>query len=207
MIERDEKHIYRVDGKVVPGVTEILADNKLIDLFGIPVPALEKARALGTEVHSVSEHFDKGSLKVETIDPAIVPYFTAYLKFLKENKVEILEIENFVYSKTWKYCGQIDRVVQIGKKKGIIDLKSTTGMPAFVTIQTALYGVAYEEYTGNKIDFRWAVQLKPDGTYKLFPHEEKTDKYIGLAAVQLFNWRRKHKVAEGEYNYEREIFG
>jgi hypothetical protein len=207
MITRDIDHVYRVDGVVMPSVTEILTDNRMSDLFGIPVAVLERAKALGTEVHSVCEDFDNGKLKVETVDPAIVPYFRAYLQFLQDNKCEIKENEMFLYSKIWGYCGQLDRVILIGDKLGIVDLKSTTTMAPAGKIQTALYKKAYEEMTGNRISFRWCLQLKPDGTYKMYPHEDKTDEYVGTSAVQLFKWRRKYKVAEEEYKYARETFG
>ena len=88
-----ETHTYSVNGSIVPGVTEILSAQGMIDLWGIPVFQLQRARDLGKAVHSTCEYFDKGILKISTLDEGIVPYLKAWIKFLKENEVEILATE------------------------------------------------------------------------------------------------------------------
>lgn len=211
-IERDDKHQYFVDGVKKPGVTEILCAEGIIDLRRIPIKSLEAARELGTEAHRVIRLFLKKTLKIDTIDSAIAPYFKGFLKFTKDFEFDYIEVEPLLYSKQLNICGEPDC---IGVKKSepnhyyLLDWKSTTTIQPSVREQTALYERIWNEnhlVDKKKIFRRIAVQLLPSGDYK--PHElkETIDLVRGISAVILYQCKEERHLHQ-EADYTSEIFG
>ena len=205
MIELDENHIYRVDGLVVPGVSEILSTGGLVDLWGIPPFSLEAAKKLGTAVHFTCQHYDTGRLREQTVDMGIRPYLDAYIKFKREHCVEVIENEKSYYSAKWGFCGTLDRVFAIKGKIILCDLKTTTTMHPARDVQSAGYKLLYQETSGQKINQRWALQLLP-GQYKVWPAKNSFDESVFISALQVYKWRKNNGCLK-EKEMEREVFG
>lgn len=175
MIEFDEKkHQYKVDGKVVPSVTEILEHITAVGYGKVNPSILEEAKERGTAVHELTEAIDLG-FPPEYIDPAVEGYAVAYLKFLEDYDVEWDYIEHRFYEPKMGFCGTIDRVGKIDGKDCVLDIK-TTSSPSVdqkiaVCCQTVAYsyGMESDEEGINYLDFdRYALYLHRDGTYELF---------------------------------------
>ena len=169
MIEFIEaKHQYKVDGKVVPSVTEILEHITAVGYGKVNPSILEEAKERGTAVHELTEAIDLG-FPPEYIDPALEGYAVAYLKFLEDYDVEWDYIEHRFYEPKMGFCGTIDRVGKIDGEDAVLDIK-TTSSPSVdqkiaVVCQTSAYGYAVFP---DRTDFRrYALYLHKDGTYEL----------------------------------------
>ena len=190
MIEFDElTHTYRMSGVVVPSVTQVLADVRLIDLSMVPEHFLEKACEFGGIVHKATEYHDTGVLDETSIDDAVRGHVSGWAKFILDHSVQIFDIEMRVFSKKFKFAGTLDRIAMINDRLCVIDLKSGSKQKAYAC-QTAAYAFAYNEMTGEKIRDRYCVYLS-EGTYKLEKHTDKLDENMFLNALSLYNYKRR----------------
>lgn len=175
MIEFDEKkHQYKVDGKVVPSVTEILEHITAVGYGKVNPSILEEAKERGTAVHELTEAIDLG-FPPEYIDPAVEGYAVAYLKFLEDYDVEWDYIEHRFYEPKMGFCGTIDRVGKIDGKDCVLDIKTTSSPSAdqkiAVCLQTAAYSLGIVDEYSPYVN-RYALYLQKDGTYELFDCKE-----------------------------------
>jgi len=207
LIFDSEKHVYSINGRYLPGVSSILKNAGLVDFSGIPEDILERARVFGLAVHLATELEDLGTLDIETVDPAIIPYLEAWRNYKKDTgaiiepvSLKILEImespqklsiEIPVYSEKWWFAGKFDRILTINGKRVMVDIKSSASVYPSMRIQLAGYKTAYEEITGEKINQRLIVQLLKDGAYKLSPCNDEVDVQVFYAAVQIYRFKKK----------------
>ena len=160
-----ENHIYTVDGKVVPSVTQIL-DLLSYEEFGkIDKSTLDYASKRGTAIHEATESLDMG-LEAE-IDAETEPYVKAYMDFTRDYKPTWLGIEEMVYHPEFEFCGTIDRLGKIGNKFIVMDIKTVSSPDRLtytkVCMQTFMYSLCLEDKYET-----YALFLKKDGTYRLF---------------------------------------
>lgn len=186
----DEAHRYTVDGEEVPSVSEITRFMARELYAEVNQLALDKAADRGTKVHKATEALDKfGSVEIED---DLLGYVKAYVSFVKDNSPSWEKIEWPVHNEKL-YAGTIDRYGTIGEKKGIVDLKTTgTITPGHRAVYTAaqnLYRLAIEK--DWEVDFIDIVQLKPDGTYKVYEIEIQDE--LALACLALHNAMKKRK--------------
>ena len=182
-IQFDEaKHEYSVNGKRIPGVTEILSPITADGYSKINPAVLEHAAMKGTLVHDWCEMFDLGCAD-EFMPSEIVPYCQAYADFIRDYRPEWEKIEEIVGYKSepddWWYAGRLDRCGYINGKRLIVDIKTiaspSTKTHISVCCQTAAYAYAVDNIASWD---RYALYLKPDGTYRLFncaEYEEKNN--------------------------------
>lgn len=187
-----EKHEYRLDGELIPSVSELLKPITE-DHYGAINPAvLAQAAARGTEVHEATESIDYG-LDPEDISLDIFPYLDAYCAFLRDYKPEWYGIEDMVYGGvadihgSFDYAGTIDRWGMIDGTMAVVDIK-TVAQPSPVqkittAIQTYLYSCAlcFCGKQQQKPTRRYALYLKKDGTYDLLD----LDDYACKAGISL----------------------
>lgn len=189
----DENHQWYVDGIKKPGVTRILNDMRFTDFSGVPADIMKRAQDFGTAVHTATELFDSDNLDFSSLDPALAPYIEAWDKFKRENGVEILEAEVELYSPTYNFCGKPDRLAIVRSQKTVLDIKSSEVMKPSTEIQTAGYEVLFN-IPGLK---RLGVQLKGDGTYKLYPYNNCSDRNTFLYALYVWWWLANNKLIKG----------
>lgn len=193
-------HTYAFCGHVIPGVTRVL--DQLGTYAGIPEHVLRAKADLGDAVHYATELHDRKALDVESLPPLVVPYHQAYMRFLDETGFCPFAIEPQLYSHRWKYAGTPDRVGRFTKLRGIwknqgclVDLKTTWRVMAAVGPQTAAYTLAWNEQPSAvlagrpKVSHRFALMLRPDGTYSLEACRDPSDLAVFLAALTLYNWK------------------
>ena len=190
---KQDTHQYFVDGIEYPSVSTIITGLAMSDFRSVPTHALEEGRARGTEVHAICESFDNGVLKIETIDERLAGYTKAWLTFCKDFKPSWVEIEKMLFSKTWGYCGRLDRVGIINGKANLLDIKTSEMKIPSNAIQSALYQIAYEEMKGVRIKERKVIHLSADGKYKIEEHNNKSDLSYAISAVQVYKWKRQYK--------------
>ncbi len=181
-------HTYRHQGRVVPSVTQIL--GPLTDLSMIPRDVLERKRQIGTWVHEAIELDLQGNLDEDSIGEDWRGYFMGWRKFQAESGFVMQEAEQRVFSEKYDYAGTLDLLGELPKAgQALIDTKCTATIYPTVGPQTA----GYAEARGVPKAKRFALQLKPNGTYDLYPCQDRGDLGVFMAALTLFNWRKSWK--------------
>lgn len=182
-------HTYTVGGVVVPSVTQILAP--LNDLSFIKPEVLQYKRDLGTAVHKATELYDMGELDEESVADVVRPYLDAWIRLRRELPFEILGMEERVFHPAHRYAGTYDRQVLLEGKRCIFDLKTGAMYPSYGP-QTAAYKNAVEKMTGKRIEGRYAVELRDDGTYRLHEMTDPEDWQVFLGCLALHRFKTKH---------------
>lgn len=184
-------HRYTVGGERLPSVTEVL--DPLLELDGIPKHVLKAAAEFGTHVHMACDLYDRGVLDEPALDPHLAPYLAAWKIFLKDTGAKVLATELRVLHPQLRYAGTLDKIVVWPNRKRArnaqLDIKSGE-VPRTVGPQTAAYADALRhtrpEFAGAD---RYAIQLRPDATYRLIKQNDPRDFHIFVSALNLHRWR------------------
>lgn len=187
-------HRYTLGDRVLPSVTQIT--GTIAPFVGVSREVLEAKADLGTAVHLATEFYDAGDLDEASLPDVVRPYLAAYVRFREETGFIPHRIEWRVHHEAHGYAGTLDRIGTFNRLKGIrqtapalIDLKATYRIAPVYGVQTALYAHAADP-KGKLL--RFALQLKPDATYRLQQFSDPSDLSVGLAALTLLNWRARH---------------
>jgi hypothetical protein len=187
MLKFDEKtHVYSDDktGIIYPSVTQIIREILIPEMKFSSTNAMEK----GKIIHKTLELLDNNNLK--DYDQRLDGYIKAWNKFKLEFKVIIKEIEIQLCDELKGFAGTIDRILEIGlsKKICICDIKTGSYYPSY-SIQTAAYRILYNK----KVDLRFDVILKEDGSYKSYQHDiNSLDETIFLNCLNIYKWRSQN---------------
>lgn len=182
----EASHTYRLGGVRLPSVTQVL--DPLQELDGIPRHILEAAAAFGTNVHAACHLWNQGVLDEEQLDPALLPYLTAWRKFLDDVTGVVVGSEVRVVNRQLRYAGTLDSLVRIKGVHELVDIKATAAIPRTVGPQTA----AYAHALGEPRIKRRVVQLRGDGTYRTERLTDSSDWNLFLSALNVHNWRHPH---------------
>lgn len=183
----DERlHQYTFNGRVVPSVSAILQPLTAMAYGHIDPDVLIQAAMLGTAVHACTEYLDEGELDDSTVESSWVPYLNAYKAWKEVARPEILGVE--VRLACAKFGGTIDRIVKIDGQPWIIDLKTTSQIHKHVGVQLAAYAALAEKFTKKTGYRRAALQLKPDGTFKVKEFSSVTDEICFNALLGIKYW-------------------
>ncbi len=189
-----ETHEYFLGDRRLISVTQSMDAVGLTDFSRVPPDVLEHARQRGTAVHQATHFLDEGDLDWATVSPEIEPYVRAWELFKADTGVTLLEIERPRYHATLGFAGTPDRVVVLGGKRGIIDLK-TYAPDENTGVQLSGYSFlefgpqpAYDEPK------RWGLWLKDDGKYSLSkPYENRGDEAVFLGALTVAKFKEEKK--------------
>ena len=191
----DQKHEYRYNGAVVPGVTGIL--SPLIDLRFVNHEVLAAAQDFGTAVHLACELHDQRRLDHATLDPALSPYLDGWMQFNQDHQCVWNGIEERVYHPTMRYAGTLDRRGKVDGRGAIVDIKSGTSLFASVGPQLAAYSQAIAAQSGRAAmacaDQRFAVRLFPGG-YELKQYTSPMDWAVFASLITLRNFCSQHTI-------------
>lgn len=190
-------HTYRLDGVVIPGVTSIL--KPLYDFNGVPREVLEAKAALGTSVHRACELLDKDDLDEESEEgraglAPIAGYLAGYKKFLADKRPVVLENETRLHHPMHRYAGTIDRRYVIDSDVWDVDLKSTVNMSPVVGLQTAAYTEMFKANGRKERARRGALQLFPEGRYKLHEFADPADFSVFLSLLNVKRFKERHSL-------------
>lgn len=199
MLEFDDlAHVYRLSGVVIPSVTQILRplhDFRMID------PAVLQAKAeIGTAVHRAAELLDNDDLDEESDDgraalESIAGYLAGYKKFKAEKRPVVIENETRLYHPLHRYAGTIDRRYEIEGDVWDVDLKSTVAMSPIVGLQTAAYTEMFKANGHKAKARRGALQLFPDGKYKLWEFKDPADFAVFLSLLTVQRFKERHSIS------------
>jgi len=181
-ITLDDKHVYRVAGRVVPGVTGIIKACGLMDLTW----ATDYARDRGTAVHRAVELYEQGDLDIDTLDPKLALYLAAWVGFRMDTGYRSTTQEQIVHNKTYNYAGTLDQTGTIDGKTCLIDIK-TGVFQHWWAIQTSSYNAV------AKCKRRLSLELHGDGKYKIIEHTDKRDWPRFLACLTVAGMKEAWK--------------
>lgn len=208
-------HTYTHKGEKCPSVTQVLPE--LPEHLIYNQNFIEKTE-LGSRVHKATEIFDrfgyksiskkflrncKSTLGMPLKDEDI-PYIEGWIKFMKESGWKNEEIEMLCFSQKYNYAGMCDRVGRHPKifkrKKTILDIKTVSKVSPTVALQTAGYLNAYnEEWPNSPCEGRLAIQLLPEGDYKVHRYEIENLPYdlnVFLSKVISKRWDLENLTEE-----------
>lgn len=162
LVFNKKQHIYRLNGVVVPGVTEIITD-----LLPYPFQATKWHLLRGSKVHNYAAKIARGEKL--NCDDRLLGHIEGIKKFFDEVKPRVIDVEQQVYSSRYQYAGTYDLYAEIGGKICLVDYKNSLNYNR-VALQLAGYSVAHKD------EIRWGmgVQIKDNGKYTM------TDKPIRL---------------------------
>jgi hypothetical protein len=183
-------HTYRdKSGAIWPSVTTIL--KPVYDFANIDPTVLENKAALGTYVHKASELIDEGRLDWSAVIEPALPYCRAYEKFMREVDPMYLGAETLVYHTGMRFAGTFDRLALIGGVLTLIDIKTVAVLSAAVGVQLAAYEKALLDCAGTKVEARAALQLMPNGNYRLVPFNKPNDWTVFVALKTVWNFAQE----------------
>lgn len=189
-------HAYRVGEKRLPSVTQVL--KPLYSFDGIPPEVLQAKARLGTAVHRAAELLDMDDLD-EDLDEGrsalawIAGYLDGYKLFKEHKKPVVIENETQLFHPVHLYAGTIDRRYEIAGDLWDVDLKSTVAMSPAVAIQTSAYTEMFKA-NGKPRARRGALQLFPDGKYKLWEFKDPADFSVFLSLLTVQRFKERHKL-------------
>ncbi len=192
MLEFDEAaHEYRLDGRIVPSVTQVL--KPLYDFSGIPPEVLERKRQLGTAVHKAIELDIAGTLDPDSIAPELDGYLMAWAQFKAAGfRPQFSELR--LASKSG-FAGTLDLICTQGPDVWLLDIKTTAAHSPVMALQTAAYAQLYAELDPPRAPLkRGAVLLDAAGNFKLFPHADRSDLRVFLSLLTVHQWRKSHGI-------------
>lgn len=190
-------HAYTLDGVRVPSVTQVL--KPLYDFNGIPVNVLNAKAALGTRIHRACELLDNDDLDEDSeagrkaLEP-VAGYLDAYKAFKRDKRLVILANEKLLFHPVHRYAGQIDRSYAMDGDVWDVDLKSTVSMSPIVALQTAAYTAMLQAHGRTQPARRGALQLKPDGTYRLHEFADPSDFAVFLSLLTVQRFKERHAL-------------
>lgn len=188
-------HTYRVDGRVVPSVTQLL--DKFGRFAGVPESVLEAARSRGTYAHALCEAKDLDDLDEARVPDEYRGYLAAWQSFLSSHRPNWEAIEERGYSQALHVAGTLDRRGTLEKwgpkQKVILDIKTGEQAHPVFGLQLAAYrAIVMERDAAYALARRITVQLANDGRFKLTEWTAPDDFAVFAALARVFHWGARH---------------
>ncbi len=191
LILDEKEHIYRLDGRILPGVTKILEHN-----FGTRPYWTERSAEKGKALHLAIHYLVTGGVDWNTVNDEIKPKVEAFQKFLKETGYKIIDSEIKLFSQRYQFAGTIDLILEGDRTLILADIKSS--IEPMVDLQLGGYSILYNEYTEflpakKKIKKAIAIELKENGNYNLrWVKDLKRSKRIFLSCHAVAGWKSEN---------------
>lgn len=155
-------HTYRLDGKILPSVTQIL--KPLYDFSAVLRDVLERARLFGNAVHKTVELYLNDDLDEDELDMPLYNCLLAFKAWQADNfdiDLNGARVEHIGYHKKLLYCGTPD----IESEQFVIDIKSRPVNMITDPLQLA----GYDHMTGDGKRENFVLELKQDTSYVFTP--------------------------------------
>ena len=157
----DDGHIYLVDGKIVPSITQLLSRKFGGKYEGIPRAALESAARKGTELHEAIQKLCETGFYPEDMKEV-----RNFLWLQKQYGFEVVANEVPVilfWGDEPVAAGRLDLVLRMNGQLGGADIKRTSALDKdYLAYQLNLYRKAYRQSYGLEWEFLRGVHLRED---------------------------------------------
>lgn len=203
MIEFDpETHTYSHEGFKIPSVTTVI---RILTEYGrMSEKMLAPYAKRGTEVHTLTEQYDLDhDFDPDTVDEDRQGYLLAWVNFRNDFDFVPTHIEERLFHPRLYYAGTADRFGPLRGQMSVIDIKTSAKLGPAVGVQLAAYQHAFNDSgngvfgqkqgTGEEIIGRYAVQLKPDGTYLVKEYDNPLDWDAFRGCLALHTWQQDHR--------------
>jgi hypothetical protein len=191
----EETHTYRIDGKVVPSVTQCLA---LLDPFQkVDRHILEAARDFGSKGHRAMALLIRDRLDWDALDPALKPYIESGAKFLGDFLGNVvIGSECIVGDAVLGVAGTIDLVMENDRLTEIVEFKFTSQLPDGVGPQTAAYQKLWFRglRTPRALTCRRRCVVLGPGGYRTYLLTDPSDWSDFLSCLNVTKRRRKYGI-------------
>lgn len=179
-----ENHIYRGDMGRLPGATDIIKSQGLVEVEWMS----EECRWRGKVVHEAIRLENKGTLDPDSVAEEMRGYLDSYRYFLRVTGFKVIGYEQPLFDSAFGCMP--DLWGQLYGLDTIIELK-TGPVPKWAAIQTALQARALKNALGFIAVKRFGLQLKKDGSLgMLIPFTSFSDDYCAMSMVQSFHWKK-----------------
>lgn len=189
----EKRHIYTLNGAVIPSVTTIMKPLSQSLYGGIDEAVLNAAAARGTAVHNAIENYTL--FGIADLAPEYSGYLDAYIAWRNEYSPEPLANECKVYHKILRYAGTSDMLAVIDGKLILIDFKTSSSVNKMLTgVQLEAYAKAYESH-GLKVDGKAILHLKKNGKFSwvYYGRNDSASWDVFGALLTVFNHIEKYK--------------
>jgi len=177
-----EKHKYYLNGEELISVTTVLRHAGLFSYYGSDGGM---AADRGTNIHLVTDLYDKNVLDMTKIENPLIAPLECWKKFRSDTKLEVLDSEQPVCNVLYRYAGMLDRRVMLNGREAVIDIKSGI-QTSWHSIQTILYAKCFDRPLR-----RFCLYLG-DSAYKLVPHDnDQEDWAVARACLTIVAWKKK----------------
>lgn len=189
-------HIYRLNGRLLPSVTQILSQTG----YGIDW-ARHVHMERGSAVHrAIQYELTCGlaeSSREQYRERNLYGYVEAALLWMTTARAWPLRVEPLVFSPTLRYAGRVD---WIGRRKGsnslvLVDWKTGASLHRGYFLQSAAYATAIGEMWGHHVE-RLIIQVAPDGTYKTTRPDDPEHFTAWRAAVLNYHDRVRYGLLD-----------
>lgn len=187
-------HTYILpDGRVVPGVTEVLKDQGLL-----VISEWSTGPETGSAVHSAVHEIETNCYLPEYNPEYVYPYVEQYRRFKDAVDFQCKASEMLVCSEAYRYAGTLDLLGLIHCDRSLVDIKTGVENPA-----TAVQVAAYWQALPPKIKAGvkcYTLYLKPD-RYNLVPIEPfdlLNASHDFVAALRTYKFREQHGLLNSE---------
>ena len=186
MLEFDEpSHTYRIDGRVVPSVTQVL--KPLTDFSHIDPATLENARQEGVAIHKMVELDVTGDLDEDQLPDWLRGRLKAWRSFRDMTGLHPIAAELRMAGPG--VAGTLDLVVRVRKAVWLVDLKRSLYAGRAIGLQTAAYARLWNALRPElRVTNRFALVLADNGTYRLTEFKDPHDDAVFMAALVMHNW-------------------
>jgi hypothetical protein len=168
-----ESHTYRKDGKIVPHVTQILAQSGRCDWSCVDEEIRLHSIKRGQSVHWLTQLEDEGALNYRTVPAGLRGYRKAYRTWKRHSGFNVIWIErkfisHYGYAGTLDRAGSFPATTMFGSgTSGVVDLK-TGPIADWVRLQLCSYTLAVDPRPAiARTIRRIALRLSADGTYRV----------------------------------------
>lgn len=180
----EETHTYRVDGRVVIGVTDTLkygpwkGANETESGWVVSDEVMENAADRGKVIHAAIALLNEGRLDWDSVDDECLAYVEAYSDWMHDVGYVPLASEEIGYCESKDYCYTRDGRGLIGERQVVVDIKTgSAGLKPWHKNQLAAY--AYPLATeDNEGVLQWPdrimLHLKPNGKAKPYHFSVKS---------------------------------
>ena len=185
-----EKHEYRLSGNVIPSVTQVIKSCGLIRFDDVPPETLIHKAKIGKAVHLACEYYDKKEL--DSVPDSYSGYIEAYKNFAAQFNCawQFIEVPMHGLYNGMCFGFTADRVGTVRAENWILEIKTSEQEEASWRIQLIAYAAGLKTL-GYK---RKALQLKPDGAFRLYSYDDPKDFAIWNAALALTQWKLNNGV-------------
>lgn len=187
------KHEYRVDGAVLPSVTQVLAS--CYDFSMVAPDVLERKRQIGVATHRAIQLSLADDLDESSIRPEWEGYFRAWQAFRREARITAFgAIEKPLYHPKLRYAGTPDVPLCLNGTWSVLDAKTADDTHPAWALQLAGYQELLNVNAAKgepQIEKRFSLRLRENGTYRLDEFTDRRDFTTFLAALTVHRWKEE----------------